>query len=228
MRHGHTSLAVILPVRNAAPFVADAIASLLQQLPPGADVVVVDGGSDDRSAAIAAAFPGVRVVAQTGRGLAAARNQGLHEARADVIGFCDADDRWAPGALALRLARLQARPDCDAVIGQMVREALPGERLSAQQESQLGRPVPGYTPGALLAHRRAFQEVGPFDETLAIGTDSDWFARLHLSRLCLAVLPAVVLRKGVRAQSLSTDIDAYRRELLRVARGFVARRRADR
>jgi glycosyltransferase involved in cell wall biosynthesis len=219
------SLAVIMPVLNAGPFVAGAIESVLAQVPPGADLLVVDGGSTDSSAAIAAGFPGVRLLAQSGRGLAAARNQGLAAVDADLVGFCDADDRWTEGALAARLACLQSRPDCDAVIGQIVGEALAGEPLTPQQASRLGQPLPGFTPGALLARRRVFQRVGGFDETLAIGADSDWFVRLQQTELRLAVLPAVVLHKGARATSLSTDIETYRRELLRAARGFLKHRR---
>lgn len=219
------SLAVIMPVRNAAPYIAAAIASVRRQVPEGTDLIVVDGGSDDGSAAIAAGFPSVRVVPQSGRGLAAARNQGVRAARAELIGFCDADDRWSDGALAARLAHLAAQPECDAVIGQVVVEPLAGATATPQQRSRLGQPVPGYTPGALLARRRVFEQIGPFDETLTIGADSDWFVRLRQSALRLAVLPLVVLHKGARATSLSSDIETYRRELLRVARGFLARRR---
>src|SRR5271157_1167565 len=100
---GSPSLAVVMPVLNAAPFLAAAIASVLGQLPPGSEMLVVDGGSEDGSAAIAAGFPGVRILIQSGRGLAAARNQGLAAAGADIIGFCDADDRWSGDALAQRM-----------------------------------------------------------------------------------------------------------------------------
>lgn len=224
--HGKLSLAVVMPVRNARRFVAAAIGSVLAQTPPGTDVVVVDGELDGAAAAIAAAFPGVRILAQSGRGLAAARNQGVRAVHADVIGFCDADDRWADGALAERLGYLQTQPGCDAVIGQVVSESLDGESVTPQQLLRLGQPLPGFTPGALLARRHVFQRVGPFDETLTIGADSDWFVRLQQSTLTLAVLPAVVLRKGVRAGSLSTDLETYRGELLRVARGFLERRRS--
>ena len=223
---GVPSLAVVMPVRNAAPFVAAAIGSVLAQVPPGADIVVVDGGSDDGSAAIAAGFAGVRVLAQSGRGLAAARNQGIRTVQAEFVGFCDADDRWAGGALAARLAHLQRQPDCDAVIGHVISEALAGERITPQQSSRLGQPLPGFTPGALLARRHVFERVGPFDETLTIGADSDWFVRLEQSALRLEVLPVVVLHKGVRAASLSTDLETYRRELLRIGRGFLERRRS--
>jgi len=219
------SLAVIMPVLNAASFVTAAIESVLADAPPGTALVVVDGGSTDGSAAIAAGFAGVRVLTQSGRGLAAARNQGLRAVDADIVGFCDADDRWAAGGLAARLAHLQSRPDCDAVIGQVVCEPLPGEPFTAQQASRLGQPLPGFTPGALLARRHVFQRIGGFDESLTIGADSDWFVGLQQTELSLAVLPVLVLHKGARATSLSTDVETYRRELLRVARGFIERRR---
>ena len=226
--HPPAPLAVIVPLRNAARFVAAALASVVAQVPPGTDIVVVDGGSDDRGATIAAGFPGVRVLAQSGGGLAAARNQGLAAVDAEIVGFCDADDRWSDGSFAARHALLSDDRACDAVIGQVVCTAIAGESATPQQSSRLGRPLPGFTPGALLARRDVFARIGPFDETLAIAADSEWFIRLHDSALHLAVLPTVVLHKGVRASGLSADVEAYRRELLRVGRAALKRRRSPR
>jgi len=85
--------------------------------------------------------------------------------------------------------------------------------------------VPGFTPGALLIRRETFELVGAFDETLSIGADSDWFVRLQTSPRPTLQIDAVVLYKGARNSSLSTDVGAYRRELLTVARRFIASRR---
>ena len=219
------SLGVVMPVRNGAKTLAAAIRSVRDQRPAPAEIVVVDGGSEDESVAIATAFPGVRVIAQAGRGLAAARNQGMRDVAGEVIAFCDADDRWTPGALAVRLDHLIAEPGCGAVIGHAERVLLDGDRATPQQASRLGRVTPGYTPGALMARRAVFDAVGPFNETLTIGADSDWFVRLAQSTVRLDVLPALVLQKGARASSLSADIATYRKELLEVARRFLARRR---
>ena len=222
---GPSRLGVVMPVRDGAKRLAAAIRSVCDQRPAPADIVVVDGGSEDGSAALAAAFPGVRVIAQAGRGLAAARNQGVRDVAGDAIAFCDADDRWAPGALAVRLDHLAAEPGCGAVIGHAESVLLDGDRATPQQASRLGRITPGYTPGALMARRAVFDAVGPFDETLSIGADSDWFVRLAQSAVRLDVLPALILQKCARANSLSTDIATYRQELLEVARRFLARRR---
>jgi glycosyltransferase involved in cell wall biosynthesis len=221
----HPAVGVIIPVRNGARTLAAAIRSVIDQRPAPIDIVVIDGDSDDGSGALAATFPGVRVIAQAGRGFAAARNQGLRAVTGEAIAFCDSDDCWTGGALATRLNHLAAEPGCNAVIGLVEKVLIDGDGATPQQASQLGRITPGYTPGALMARREAFDTVGPFDETLAIGADSDWFMRLAQSDVRLDVLPVLVLRKGVRSSSLSADITTYRRELLLVARRFLDRRR---
>ncbi|MCW5718041.1 MAG: glycosyltransferase family 2 protein [Bauldia sp.] len=226
MSAARPAVGVVIPVRNGARTLAAAIASVLGQSPPPDDVVVVDGGSDDGSASSSLSL-GVRVIAQEGRGLGAARNQGIAAVAGDLVAFCDVDDRWTDGALAMRLARLAAEPACGAVIGHLRRTVIGDETPTPQQASRLGQVEPGYTPGALLVRRAALAAVGPFDETLTLGCDSDWFVRLVQSAVRLDVLPDTVLLKGVRNTSLSTDIATYRRELLQVARGFIDRRRRE-
>jgi glycosyltransferase involved in cell wall biosynthesis len=219
------TVGVIMPVLNGARTLAAAIRSVCDQRPAPSDIVVIDGGSDDASGDLAATFPGVRVICQLGRGLAAARNQGLAEVAGDVVAFCDSDDCWTEGALAARLDHLASEPGCCAVIGGAEWVAGDGDTVTPQQAGHLGRIAPAYTPGALMARRAAFAAIGPFDEGLAVGADSDWFVRLAQSPVRLDVLPTLVLRKGVRASSLSADVTAYRRELLAVARRFIERRR---
>jgi len=84
--------------------------------------------------------------------------------------------------------------------------------------------VVGYTPGALVVRRQAFDCIGPFDETLAIATDSEWFIRARSGGHPIAVLEDVVLLKGARAMSLSADVASYQRELLDVSRRFLRAR----
>jgi glycosyltransferase involved in cell wall biosynthesis len=221
------SVGVIVATRNAGAQVRTALAAIAAQNPPPDEVVVVDAASTDDTRAVAGEFAGVRVVSQPGEGLGAARNQGVDQLTSEVVTFCDADDRWPPGSLAKRLRRLEEDPSCDAVIGQCVMVPI-GEPIPARAQARLGVPQPGYTPGALAVRRSAFDALGRFDEELHIGSDADWFVRLAESDLSLAVLEDLVLAKGVRADSLSSDVAAYRRELLRIARAYVRRERAGR
>jgi len=222
------TIGIVVVARNRADTLHRAMASVLDELGnlPTADVVVIDGASTDGTMQIAAGLPRVRAVPQQGLGLAAARNQGIAAVDGDLIAFLDADDRWADGSIATRLAALAIRPQAIGVVGHLVAELLPGQPIAERHRDRIGRPVPGFTPGALLAHRRAFELVGPFDEQLTVGSDSDWFLRARSSGHMVALVTDVVLHKGIRNDSLSNDVETYRRELLQAARRFVAARDA--
>ena len=167
----------------------------------------------------------MQVLRQQGRGLAGARNEGVGRCRSRFVAFCDADDRWTENALAARLAVIDADPQVFAVIGRLSLERLDGAPTTAAQQSRLGVPLPGFTPGALLVRRALFDAIGLFDESLAIGADTDWFVRLHQSSFGIRVLQDAVLRKGARATSLSTDVSEYRRELLAIGRRYIQSQR---
>lgn len=104
---------VIIPVYNIAPFIADALASVLRQTYPNFEVVAVDDGSTDGSDAICRRFrdPRLRVVRQANRGLAGARNTGIRHARGEYLGFLDGDDLWLPDKLARHIAHLERAPE---------------------------------------------------------------------------------------------------------------------
>ncbi len=217
-------VSVIIPVRDGdAAHLVTAVASVVtQDAPPQEVIVVVDSG--DGIDSLVAAHEDVRVLRQSTRGLSAARNEAIRTSSAPFIAFCDADDRWASGSLSARLDVIERNADCLAVIGHMILESLEGEAMSTAQAARVALRLPGFTPGALLVRRRAFEIVGWFDETLAIAGDSDWFMRLQ--SLCpVTIVEAVVLYKGARDSSLSTDIETYRRELLGIARRFIAHER---
>ena len=177
------ALSVIVPVRNAASHLPAALASIRPQLPQSAEILVIDGGSSDDSVAIATAH-GARVLHQQGRGLAAARNQAIRACNTPWISFCDADDRWTSDSLAVRMGALDMNPPASAVIGRIVRERLPGTEATPGQLEQVGRPVPGFTPGAIpsLANDGNTNTalnvvVGPFGSGAFQSTLPSWLRR---------------------------------------------------
>jgi glycosyltransferase involved in cell wall biosynthesis len=218
-------------VKNAVGTLSRTLDSVFaQEIPKGfgpMEVIVIDGSSTDGSAELAASLAGVRLLRQAGNGLAAARNEAIFATTAPFIAFCDADDCWTEGSLALRLCAFVKNPQAGAAIGHIILQPVNGELPSAAQQALIGIARPGFTPGAMVARREVFERVGRFDETLRIGSDSDWFVRLVQSETQLCILDDVVLRKGARSASLSGDVSAYRRELLTVARRFIKRHRSD-
>ncbi len=88
--------------------VGNAVRSALNQTHAPLEVLVVDDGSTDDSAAVAEAFgPAVRVLRQRNQGPAAARNTGLDAARGEYIAFLDSDDLWLPDKLEKQLAAVE-------------------------------------------------------------------------------------------------------------------------
>lgn len=211
-----------MPVRNGAATVAAAVRSVLAQQPLVDDVVVVAARSDDDTLARIPVDGRVRVVHQRSTGLGAARNDGVAELDTDLVGFCDADDRWLDGALASRVRHLVASPTCGAVAGRVRTTAITAE-IPAHRVAGLGRVSDGYTPGAVLIRRGL---VGTFDESLRIATDAMWIARLLDSPHRLDLIDTIVLEKGVGTATLSTDLERYRREMLLVVGDIVRRRRS--
>ncbi len=101
---------VLVPAFNEEAHLAATLASVRAQTRPPFEIVVVDDGSTDRTAEIAEGF-GARVVRQANRGISAARNRGLAEARGDYVALLDGDDLWEPERLAWFERARVARPD---------------------------------------------------------------------------------------------------------------------
>jgi glycosyltransferase involved in cell wall biosynthesis len=100
----YPTVSVAIPCFNAASFIEETIRSALNQTIAPLEVIVVDDGSTDGSAAIAESFGlPVRVIRQNRRRQAAARNRGIAEATGDWIAFLDADDVWLPKKLQRQL-----------------------------------------------------------------------------------------------------------------------------
>lgn len=100
---------VVIPAYNAEVFVAEAIRSVLAQTRGDLELIVVDDGSQDNTAAVVETFDDPRLTLLRGpnRGVANARNRGLEKAQGRYIAFLDADDVWAPTKLERQIQVLQ-------------------------------------------------------------------------------------------------------------------------
>jgi glycosyltransferase involved in cell wall biosynthesis len=112
-------LSAIIPTRNRAHLVGEAIESALNQRPGQVEVIVVDDGSTDDTAKVVAEKFGSRtrlIRMPERRGPGAARNTGLRVARGELVAFLDDDDLWLQGKLDAELDVLERFPDADGIV----------------------------------------------------------------------------------------------------------------
>ena len=179
-------VSVVIPCWNQAHYLGEAIESVLVQSYPRLELVVVDDGSADNSAEVAARYPGVRRVRQPNRGVAAARNRGLAESRGEYVVFLDADDRLLPQALAVGVERLVAEPDAAFAAGMprdigrggaVIREAhqpliLRDHYLKLLEECFI------WSGSSLVYRRGALDAVGGFEERRVAADDYELYLKL--------------------------------------------------
>jgi glycosyltransferase involved in cell wall biosynthesis len=119
MPHDSSVVSVIMPAYNAAAFIAESIESVLHQTHASLELIVVDDGSKDDTAAIveryAAADPRVQLIRCRNSGKPSiARNIGIEHATGDYLSFLDSDDVWHPERLARTVAGMRAHPEWTA------------------------------------------------------------------------------------------------------------------
>lgn len=112
------SVSVVMPAFDAERWIGEALECVLGQSIPPDELIVVDDGSRDQTAARArAAGRMIRVVHQDNRGVASATNRGFAEATGDYVAICPADDRWEPRKLEWQLEAVQRSPEIDVAFG---------------------------------------------------------------------------------------------------------------
>jgi glycosyltransferase involved in cell wall biosynthesis len=183
-------VSVIIPCYEQAHFLGEAIESVFAQTYAHHEIIVVDDGSTDDSAMIAARYPAVRYIRQENQGTAAARNTGLREGKGSFFVFLDADDRLLPRAFETALACLRARPECGFVFGLCELIAHDGSPLPILQEPSYEEDnylamLQGcriWHPAAVMCRRSVFDSVPGFDTSLMVCSDYDFYLRVARSR----------------------------------------------
>ncbi len=109
-------ISVIIPAFNAEKWIAQSLEGVLSQSYKDLEIIVIDDGSTDRTAAIASGYPTVRVISQPNGGLSVARNRGVEAATGDYIHFLDVDDLICLDYYT-RMAEAIAATGADVAIG---------------------------------------------------------------------------------------------------------------
>jgi glycosyltransferase involved in cell wall biosynthesis len=222
--HKQPIISVIIPVFDRASVLVNAIKSILEQSFQEFEIIVVDDGSRDRTAAavlgIAQTEPRIRCLRhKANRGAQAARNTGIRAAFGEWIAFCDSDDTWLPHSLDVRMAAAGSRNAQVVHAGGFVlrieeaeRETLEVPALAGNVYRQLLRR-PGPMFQSLLVRAKALRAIGGLDE--AIVGYQEWDTAIRLARhFEFAFVPEPTFVYDCRRS------DTISKDLLRGARGY--------
>jgi glycosyltransferase involved in cell wall biosynthesis len=212
-------VSVIIPTYNRSTLVREAVASALAQQDVALEVIVVDDGSVDDTAAVLKSFGSfICTVLQSHGGVSYARNTGIRAAAGDWLAFLDSDDLWLPEKLREQLDFLEAHPEYKICQTEEI-WIRNGHRLNPKKYHRKPR---GYcfsqllercliSPSAVVVHRELFEEVGLFDEGLPACEDYDLWLRIGYRYPIGLVEKPLTIKRGGHADQLSTAISALDR-----------------
>jgi glycosyltransferase involved in cell wall biosynthesis len=225
-------VSVVIPCFNAERYIAATLRAVLAQVGASLEVIVVDDGSTDGSAALVERdFPQVRLIRRANAGVAAARNTGIEAATGDWVAFCDADDVWLPGKLKSQFEALGAAPEARMsytawhvwVSADAEPDAALLQRLAAQAgDSQRWSGATGWLypellldcvvwTSTVLMQRSLLSEIGSFDTSLRIGEDYDlWLRASRVTRIERVARPLALYRQHPASITRSAPRDNYR------------------
>lgn len=204
-------VSIVIPTFNRAAYLADAIDSVLAQDYPRIELIVVDDGSTDDTASVLRRHAGrCRCERQENLGQSQAINRGWALSRGELLGYLGDDDLLQPGAIRAAVDALAARPDAVMAYGDYVMIDAASRpfrlvRLRPRTFLEMARDLrvtPG--PGA-LQRREAALAAGPWESSLTLAPDVDFYLRLGL-RGAFVHVPRVQGRLRVHASSTNVRL----------------------
>lgn len=235
-------VSVIIPAYNYANFLPDAVDSVLGQGYPNLELIIVDDGSTDNTAEVAARYgEKIRYVWQKNAGLPAARNTGIRHAKFSILCFLDADDRLGAGLIRKGVETFASLPPEFGIVAFRTCYMNPEGVLQPTKNlvGNIGEEITGrdiilktrFGTTGLCARREVFDECGFFDETLRSSEDRDMWIRiasrrrifLHAEQLQLVRWHAVSMSRNTeRMKENMGRVIAKAWRDRRVPRGHVA------
>lgn len=210
-------VSVVIPAYNARDTLAATMRSVLDQTVQVLELIVVDDGSTDDTAAVADSIrdPRVRVLRQQNAGHAAARNAGIAVAHGKYVAVVDADDVWLAGKLERQLAvlasddRIRALHSSAIHVNERLEPLFIGHCPRGRHsllDALCFRGLPGFMC-TLIVERSLLVEIGGFDDSLVILQDWDLAIRLAArGELYGDDVPVTLYRVHASNQSRQVDL----------------------
>jgi glycosyltransferase involved in cell wall biosynthesis len=204
-------VSVVIPAHNGERTVARALATVLAQQVAGTEILVIDDGSTDATAAVVSRIPGVKLIHQARQGVAGARNAGLAAATGQYVAFLDCDDEWRGAKLRKQLAVLDGDRSVGVVSSAAVAVDDQGRSRAVNPGSVRGRIAPLLlyrnivVTSSVVLRRSCLDNVWPWFRTELCGRGAaveDWEFWIRLAaRNDFSVTEEPLVTYHVSAQS---------------------------
>lgn len=167
-------VSVLIPVYNCSKFIGAAIESALAQTFQDIEVIVIDDGSSDETAAIVNRYKQVHYIYQNHSGVSVARNRALKEAKAELVSFLDADDLILPTKIEKQLAYMDEHPECEIVFCPYLNFSDLNTEDMTQRQQQIMREENIICLTGALIRTSLFEQWGGFSGKRNYGEDTEW------------------------------------------------------
>jgi len=129
-------VSVIIPTYNRSAFISKAVSSVLKQTYRDYEIIIIDDGSTDATAAIIERFNGdkIKYIYQSHKGRSSARNKGVAKSNGDYIAFLDSDDVWLPEKLAIQVKAMDDTPKCGLAYTDAFMEDINGDNIEQRSK----------------------------------------------------------------------------------------------
>lgn len=227
---------VVIPAYCASSTIGDALISVFsQESAPLFEVIVVDDGStDDTAAVVERDFPEVRLIRKANGGPGSARNRGVAEARGDIVLFLDADDKMLEGRIGFQASYMLAHPDVGLTFGNQRYEKDPTRNnnfaigISAEDSFEiLDRPFARLiTKGNFIANttsavrRDIYLKYGSQPEDIFVAEDYEMNLRMALHAPVAGTLRYLSWYRAGNGSNLMSSTHAYLGPVVALARGL--------
>ncbi|MFG1375973.1 glycosyltransferase family 2 protein [Xanthobacter autotrophicus] len=220
MRNNAITVSAVIPLYNGAPFIREALESVLGQTEPADEIIVVDDGSTDDGPAIVeemALHHPITLLRKANGGQSSARNLAIRHTTCSHVAFLDQDDAWYEEHLEIlkrpftqghtrRLSFVYGNLDLIDRKGRLFMQGCLSQIVSPQPKRSLGdclRHDMFILPGATLASKQAMIDAGLFDERLSGYEDDDLFVRMFALGMRSIYLNVAVTRWRIYSGSTS-------------------------
>lgn len=220
------AVSVIIPAYNYARFLPQAIESVITQTLRDFELIIVDDGSTDDTAAVARKYLSdlrVRYICQENRGLSAARNTGIRQARGEYIALLDADDVWLPLKLEKQLLLFEKAEDVVLVYcmvdfidesGDMLPHISWPHKKDASYKDLMYMPWVVGSGSSVVIKKAIFNESGLFDESLTSVEDTNMWIRILRYRKS-AYVDEILVKIRKHRQSMQSNLKRMEENNLR-------------